>query len=162
MYQFQIFSKNLMLILVKIPIPWLSYIYMVDKLILKWHSSQVFHCWPKCREEFKPHSHQISTFYVFSFSRYYSSKLIIFLFSVAILSVLWWKIKYWKADLGTFEKLLIYYSIPNFILTTTLLPNTYYFALGLALTFWNSISNGQHWQNFVVEIKLVYLENKRL
>ena len=67
---------------------------------LKGHSSQVFHSGLKCWDKPKIHSHQIWSFDAFLFSRYYSLKLAVSsYFSVAILSVSWQKIKFWKAGL---------------------------------------------------------------
>ena len=44
---------------------------------VKGHSSQVFHSLPKCCMS-KIHSHQISSFYAFPFSRSYTLKFVVF------------------------------------------------------------------------------------
>ena len=51
----------------------------IENYHLKGHSTWVFHCWPKCWEKPKIYFYPIWTFCVFSFSRYYTSKLTLFL-----------------------------------------------------------------------------------
>ena len=143
--------------------------------ILRGHSSQVFHSWPKCWEKPTMYSHQIRTFYVLPFSRHCSSKLTIFFllqcshyypyFSVTILPVTWQKINFRKGGWIHLKSSLFTVLTLYFVLTT--LPKMLIESYKQEVTFFN-FAYWQVWQNFLRgksvskgQFNLSYLGNGR-